>query len=177
MTMQSAIDVHGVLTAPETLTVQRLMPGPVDRLWAYLIDGEKRRRWLAAGAMTPEVGAAFEFVWRNDELTDPPGQRPEGSGGEHRMQGRITAVEPLRRLAFTWFDEGEVVIDLEPKGDKVLLTLTHTGLSRRSARLSVSTGWHAHLDVLDAELSGRAKTPFWDAVRTLRAEYERRQPE
>lgn len=177
MTIQSTIDAHGVLTAPETLTIQRLFPGPVERLWACLVDGDKRRRWLAAGAMTPEVGAPFEFIWRNDELTDPPGQRPEGVSAEHRMQGRITAFEPMRRLAFTWFDEGEVVIELEQKGEKVLLTLTHTGLTRRTARLSVSTGWHAHLDVLDAELAGRAKAPFWDAMRRLLAEYERRQPE
>ena len=72
------LDAHGRLTEPATLEIQRLLPGPAERIWAYLTDGELRRKWLAAGTMELTAGAPFELVWRNDELTDPPGTRRIG---------------------------------------------------------------------------------------------------
>jgi uncharacterized protein YndB with AHSA1/START domain len=42
-------DDYGVLTGTDTLTIQRRLPGPIERVWAYLTDGELRRQWLAAG--------------------------------------------------------------------------------------------------------------------------------
>ena len=71
MTELTQIDSYGALTGPDTLRIQRLLPGPIERVWAYLVDGELRRQWLAAGKMEPVEGAPFELVWRNDELTGP----------------------------------------------------------------------------------------------------------
>ena len=127
--------------------------------------------------MQPEVGTPFELVWHNDELTDPPGNKPEGFGEEHRMQSTIMVFEPPRRLAFTWSGSGDVSFDLEPQGDKVLLTVTHRQLRDRSTMLMVGAGWHMHLDVLVDRLSDRKpSTPFWDGWQRLRGEYERRLP-
>ena len=66
--------------------------------------------------------------------------------------------------------------ELEQQGHEVLLTVTHRRLPDRSTRLSVSTGWHAHLDVLAARLAGQAPAPFWDSFTRLKADYERRLP-
>jgi uncharacterized protein YndB with AHSA1/START domain len=107
-------DPYGALTEPATLTIQRLLPGPVERVWAYLTDGDLRRKWLAAGQMEMKVGAAFELVWRNNELTNPPGKRPAGFGDEHRMQSRITEFDPPRRLAFTWQGSGAACPTAQP---------------------------------------------------------------
>lgn len=167
-------DAYGVLTEPATLTVRRVLPGPVERVWNYLTRSELRRQWLAAGEMEPRVGGAFEFVWRNDELTDPPGARPEGFGAEHRMSGEVTAFEPPHRLSITWGSTGGVDFLLEPQGDQVLLTLVHHRLPDPGLQLNVSTGWHAHLDLLTARLSGERPAPFWDRFRSLRQEYRRR---
>ena len=172
----STIDVYGAVTEPATLTIQRLLPGPVDRIWSYLTDSDLRRRWLAAGDMRLEVGAPFELVWRNDELTDPPGQRPAGFGDEHRMQSRITELDPPHRIAFTWDKTGDVSIELAPKGDRVLLTLVHRGVTDRSILLGVSTGWHMHLDLLAARTAGTPTAPFWDGWEGLRADYAQRLP-
>jgi len=172
----STIDAYGVLTDPATLTMERLLPGPVERIWAYLTESDLRRSWLAAGEMTLEVGAPFEFVWRNDELTDPPGARPDGFGGEHRMQSRITELDPPRRIAFTWDGSGEVSIALDPRGKDVLLTLIHRRVPDRATLLGVSSGWHAHLDVLEARARFARPAPFWDEWARLRADYERRFP-
>jgi uncharacterized protein YndB with AHSA1/START domain len=42
-------DHYGVLSEPATLTIQRLLPGPIERAWAYLTESDLRRQWLAAG--------------------------------------------------------------------------------------------------------------------------------
>ena len=72
MTELATIETYGVLTEPTTLTIQRLLPGPIERVWAYLTESNLRRKWLAAGDMELKVGAPFEFVWRNGELNDEP---------------------------------------------------------------------------------------------------------
>ncbi len=175
MTEIATLDAYGRLTAPTTLTIQRLLPGPAERIWSYLTESDLRRQWLAAGDMVLEPGAPFEFVWRNEELK-PPSRRPEGAAEEHRLQCEILEVDPPRRLVFTWGTRMEVSFELEPRGQKVLLTIVHSRLPDRSTTLSVSTGWHAHLDVLEAVVSGQAGKPFWDNCAVLKKEYDKRLP-
>lgn len=167
---------YGTLTEPATLTIQRLLPGPIERVWAWLTDSDLRRKWLAAGEMDLKPGAPFELVWRNSTLTDPPGQRPEGFGDEHRMQSRITEIDPPHRLSFTWQNSGDVTFTLAPQGSEVLLTITHRRLPDRGTMLMVSAGWHAHLDVLAAIASGAKPAPHWDNWTRLKQEYNQRLP-
>jgi uncharacterized protein YndB with AHSA1/START domain len=176
MTKPETPDAYGSLIEPATLKIQRLLPGPIERVWAYLTDSEHRRKWLAAGQMEMRVGAPFELVWRNNELTNPPGQRPPGFGEENRMQSRITEFDPPRKLAFTWQGSGDVSFELEPKGSKVLLTVIHRRLPDRATLLKVGPGWHMHLDVLVARATGEQPEPFWDGWSRLQKEYDRRLP-
>ncbi len=176
--MTNAIDqgAYGVLTEPATLTIQRRLPGPIERVWAYLTESDLRKQWLAAGDMPLEKGAAFELVWRNHELTDPPGERPEGFGEEHRMQCHITELDAPHKLTFTWQGSGDVSFELVPDGNEVVLTVTHRRLPDRHTRLMVSSGWHAHLDMLVVCTTGQKKTPFWDAWIRLKDAYDLRLP-
>jgi uncharacterized protein YndB with AHSA1/START domain len=174
MTDLATLDGYGVLTEPATLKIQRRLPGPIERVWAYLTESELRRQWLAAGQMEMKVGASFEFVWRNDELTNPPGQRPPGFSEEHRMEGRITALDPPHKLAITWGSTGGVSFELEPRGNDVLLTVIHRRVTDRAMLLKVSAGWHMHLDILVARATGKEPPPFWDGWSRLQKEYERR---
>jgi uncharacterized protein YndB with AHSA1/START domain len=167
---------YGELIEPATLKIQRLLPGPIERVWAYLTESELRRKWLAAGPMEMKAGAPFELVWRNDELTDPPGQRPPGFGEEHRMQSRIVELYPPRKLIISWRDSGDVSFELESEGDQVLLTLIHRRLPDRSTMLKVGAGWHMHLDILVARATGKEPQPFWDGWSRLKTEYDRRLP-
>jgi uncharacterized protein YndB with AHSA1/START domain len=169
-------DAYGDLVEPATLRIQRLLPGPIERVWKYLTESGMRKQWLAAGEMRMQQGWEFELVWRNDELSDPPGTRPEGFAKEHRLNSRILACDPPHSLAFTFGTAGEVHFVLETKGDKVLLTLVHTRLPDRSTTLNVSAGWHAHLDVLATRLEGGTVTSFWDGWARLKADYARRLP-
>jgi uncharacterized protein YndB with AHSA1/START domain len=176
MTKVATDEGYGVLTEPATLTIQRILPGSIERVWAYLTDSDLRRQWLAAGDMEMKVGTPFELVWRNDDLTDPPGHRPDGFSEEHRMESRIIELDPPRKLAFTWRQSGDVTFLLEPRGERVLLTVIHRRLPDRATTLLVGPGWHNHLDVLVARMTGKTPEPFWDKFARLRKEYAARIP-
>lgn len=176
MTDPATPDTYGMLTEPTTLTIRRLLPGPIERVWAYLTESDLRRQWLASGTMEMRVDAPVTLVWRNCELSDPPGVRPEGFGEEHRLESRITELDPPRRLGISWGDTGGVSFTLEPRGSEVLLTLVHSSISERATRLNISAGWHTHLDVLADRCAGRNPPPFWEGWQRLKADYDRMLP-
>jgi len=66
------------------------------------------------------------------------------------------------------------VFELEPKGDKILLTLTHRKLSGRDEMVGVSGGWHTHLAVLVDKAYGRVPPAFWDLWRSIDGQYDKR---
>lgn len=174
---------HGIRTAFDTVRIERLLPGPIERLWAYLTDGEKRASWLAAGPMDLRPDGRIAFVFRNSSLTghdgDPPPKYAEHAG-DSTLAGRITACEPPHLLAFTWGEHAaepsEVRFELQPRGDEVHLVVTHRRLADHDALLSVSAGWHAHLAILADRLAGREPEGFWPLHTRLEHEYEARFP-
>lgn len=176
MTQLATRDAYGVLTEPTTLRIERLLPGPIERVWAYLTESDKRRQWLAAGDMEMRVGAPFELVWRNDELSAHDETRPDGFPEEQRMDSRITEIDPPNRLSFTWAGSGDVTMELVPQGGKILLTITHRNLPDRDMLIMVAAGWHMHLDTLVDRTTGNEPQPFWSGWRRLRGEYDRRLP-
>ena len=102
------LEAYGALIEPATLKIQRLLPGPIERIWAYLTDSELRRQWLAAGEMEMTVGTPFELVWRNNELTDPPSaaagrlpRRASHAEPDHRTRSAAQAFHRLGRTAAT----------------------------------------------------------------------------
>lgn len=90
------------------------------------------------------------------------------------MEGRITDLDMHRKLAITWGETGGVSFELEPMGNQVMLTITHHRVPDQATLLSVSSGWHAHLDILVARLEGSDPEPFWDNVAKLKKEYGQR---
>ncbi|WP_158813880.1 SRPBCC family protein [Methylocapsa sp. S129] len=176
MTKLATFEAYGALIEPATLKIERLLPGPIERVWAYLTQSELRRQWLASGPMEMKVGAPFELVWRNNELTNPPGQRPAGFSDEHRMESQITELDPPHKLAFAWGKTGGVSFELKMAGDEVLLTVIHRRITDRATMLMIGAGWHMHLDVLVARATGKEPEPYWDGWSRLRQEYDRRLP-
>lgn len=164
----------GVLADPTTLTLRRTLPGPIERVWAYITDGELRRQWLAAGDLSPQAGASFELVWRNDELSADPSERPAGFEQEARATCLVTEAEPPHRLRFNWPGVGDVTFELAQSGDDVLFTVIHRQLADRNMTVMVGAGWHVHCDILVARLEGRKPESFWRGWVRLREEYDRR---
>lgn len=163
---------HGELIEPATVRMERMLPGPIERVWAYLADSDLRAQWLAAGRMEEKPGVPVTLVWRNDDLS--PGEpRPEGRDAEHSMACMVVRAEPPRLLVLGWGASGsEVTFELEPRGSEVKFTLTHRRLPSRDMLLGVSAGWHAHVDLLIARLGGAAAPPFWSNMTRLRGEYD-----
>ena len=174
MNAMTAADAYGRLSEPTTLVIQRVLPGPAERVWRYLVDSDLRRQWLAAGDMEERVGAPLTLTWRNGELSRQPGQRPEGASEEHSLASEVTALEPNRKLAITWGSTGGVTFEIEPSGKDVILTITHRRVEDPAMRLNVSAGWHAHLDFLAMRLAGDETPDFWSYWQALKAEYARR---
>ena len=125
--------------------------------------------------MAPTPGHKFALTWRNDDLS-PGAPAPDGKSGEHSMDSEIVIWDEPRRLEFKW-GEGTVTFELEPKGGKTLLTLTHTGITTRAGKVGISAGWHAHLDLLVSDVSATPRAPFWTRYAALNAMYEGRVPE
>lgn len=175
MTYQSSADGFGTLADGSTLVIQRWLPGPLERVWRYLTVEEDRRKWLAAGEMTLIAGAPLELVWRNDDLSGGPSERPEGFAEVQTMASRVVAVEPMTSLTIAW-GEGDVTFDLREKDGKVLLTVTHRGLADRAGRTMVAAGWHMHVDILAAVATGEAPPSFWSGWERLREAYGQRLP-
>jgi uncharacterized protein YndB with AHSA1/START domain len=162
----------GELIEPTTLKIQRRLPGPIERVWSYLTDSDLRRQWLASGPMDLRAGASFELLWRNDELSDSPDERPSDFSAESRATCQFVEVEPPWRMRYLWPGVGEVSFDLEPAGGDVLLTVTHRRLSGERLILNVCAGWHAHLALLVAHLERAPAPSLWSTWKRLRREYE-----
>jgi len=174
MTEVATLDTYGTLIEPATLKIERLLPGPIDRIWAYLTDSDLRRQWLASGVMKPEAGSTFELTWRNNELDNPPPEPRPDTPGHHVQQSRMVAFEPPHRLAYHWEKVGDVEFTLAEEGSHVRLTLIHRRIPDAGTLLSVSTGWHAHLDFLAARLNGAVIPPYEEIRAQVKAEYQRR---
>jgi uncharacterized protein YndB with AHSA1/START domain len=174
---------YGIVTAPGALRFERVLPGPIERVWAYLTESDKRGMWLAAGEMELRVGGRVEHIFRNSELTtadDAPPPKYAEQAGEVRVRGRVTACDPPRLLSYTWEgqpgEDSEVRFELTPVGDKVRLVVTHSRLLRRDELVGAAGGWHAHLGILEDRLNDRAPRPFWATHTRLEAEYAKQLP-
>lgn len=166
----------GKVIAPRIIEMQRLLPGPIERVWDYLTKSDLRRQWLASGDMELKEGAPCELVWHHDETTSPPGKRPDTMNAESHLPSRITVCEPPHKLGFMFWSDSEVIFELKAAGAKVLLTLIHRNLPSRGMMVGVSTGWHAHIDVLEARLTATKIENFWDHWRGYKDLYEVRIP-
>jgi uncharacterized protein YndB with AHSA1/START domain len=170
----SSDDLGQILDA-NTIRLERTLPGPVERVWAFLTDGDKRRRWLATGELELRSGAAIDLQFDHRNLSheeETPAKHREVDGAH--LLGRVVACEPPRLLVITWTDQGhesEVTFQLTPKGDDVTLRLTHRRLRNEETLTSAAAGWHAHLGILEDALAERRPRGFWSTHAALESQY------
>jgi uncharacterized protein YndB with AHSA1/START domain len=159
----------GIVLDAHTIRFERLLPGPIERVWSYLTDPERLATWLNRGEIPSEVGAEFRWSWNCED---------EKPGGE--LRGRTRVYDPPHVLEYDWIEttapggpirDSYVRFELQPQGDRVLLTLTHRALPA-DAFTTVAAGWHAHLDTLVATVSGIDGPDADTRYETLRPRYE-----
>jgi uncharacterized protein YndB with AHSA1/START domain len=168
---------YGQVSEPGTIRFERLLPGPIERVWRYLTDSDRRGTWLAEGEMELRDNAPFTLYFLHADLspvkeTIPERYRKEFESG-CTLDCRVTRVEAPQRLSFLWGGDSEVTFELEPKGDRVLLVLTHR-LLPDDQMVSVAAGWHTHLGILVDHAEGREPRPFWSEHQVWEDEYNSR---
>lgn len=167
----------GRITEPGCIVFTRLLPGPVERVWAYLTESEKRAKWLASGETELKAGGTATFHFKHSDLSDVDDPIPEkykdmenGAG----FSGRVLQVDPHRLLSYTWGEDSpeasEVTFELKQQGENVLLTLTHRKL-KKGEMVSVGSGWHTHLAILSDRLEGKSPKGFWKTHSELEPTY------
>ena len=108
----------------DVVMLQRAINAPPATVFSFFTD---RDRWLSWQGISAEIDARPGGVFRMNVR------------GDGWASGQFTAVEPHRRIVFTWGWEGPdspvppgsstVEVTLEPDGDDgTLLTLVHSGL-------------------------------------------------
>jgi uncharacterized protein YndB with AHSA1/START domain len=171
---------YGVFVETGTVRFERLLPGPIERVWAYLTESEKRGKWLATGEMDLRVGGKVELIFNHADLSPHVEQVPEKYKQYQygtRHFGTVTAIDPPHLLSHTWMETSDdpsvVTYELSEKGESVLLVLTHRRLGDdRDILISVGAGWHTHLDILVDHLNGRTPKGFWTVHEHLEVGYE-----
>jgi uncharacterized protein YndB with AHSA1/START domain len=146
---------YGVVTEPRTVRFERVLPGPIDRVWAYLTESDKRAKWLASGPMELRVGGRFELKFNQADYA--------------------AIIEPTPER-FKHQGESEVIFELTPRGRDVLLVLTHRRLGNRVEMVSVASGWHTLLGILVEHLNGCEPRWIWSVRAAVEDEYEKRIP-
>jgi uncharacterized protein YndB with AHSA1/START domain len=175
------IPEHGELTGPGEFRLVRLLPANIDRAWQYLVDSEKRGKWLASGPLEPRVGGRVELRFDHSTLTPHletiPEKYREMCAREMLMRGTVTRCDAPRLLSYTWGEAdggaSEVTFELSPRESKTLLVITHRKLDPK-ALTSVSAGWHTHVGILIDHLAGNTPQPFWSVHTRVEGEYEQR---
>lgn len=176
------MDNFGQRVDAHTVRFERILPGPLEKIWAYLVDGKKRGEWFASGELPAKVGEEFEMYIKHSDLSPnkspPPDQFKEMDATGHRATEKLLALEPMRRVAYTFGSQHppatEVEFLLTPEGDKIRLTLTHRKVPDRAYAVNVSGGWHAHLAILQYKAEGKVPPPFWEVWKQTEHTYEKR---
>lgn len=141
---------NGQLGTETVVRFERLLPGSIERVWAFLTSSEHLTGWLGGGTIEPRVGGAVNIA-------------------DGHIRGVVTQWKPPHLLTYTWnvFNPGEtaspypesyVTFELQQRGDAVLLTLTHRPIGD-GFEAQTLMGWHTILDLLSALLHGRQPEP------------------
>jgi uncharacterized protein YndB with AHSA1/START domain len=131
----------------DDLRVERRIAAPAAAVYAYLTDSERWARWQGTSAtIEARPGGLFRMTVPNDTTAE----------------GRFVALEPDRRVVFTWGWVGHpdvppgsstVEIELVPDGDGTIVRLTHRDLPP-DQRLIHRAGWDHYLPRLETAATG-----------------------
>jgi uncharacterized protein YndB with AHSA1/START domain len=163
----SILDLH-------TVEFTRLLPGPIELAWDYVTRPDLLKTWFAEVTLEPHVGGAVTVRFGKSDC------------GGISVEGTVLEFRRPNVVAFSWIKlrpqadgsvmhshEGEVRFELTEKGEKVLLTLRHSGLPTHELA-GHSAGWHAYMDNLESRIAGRGALDVMTIFRDLRPRYDER---
>ena len=140
--------------ASNVVELQVRLEAATDVVFAHLIDPELYARWQGVRAeLDPRPGGVFK-VWMDAETV---------------VSGSYVAIEPHRRVVFTWGWEGNdavppgsttVEIQLEADGEATTLILRHSGLPDGESAALHEEGWRFFTPRLATAVTGGDPGPM-----------------
>ena len=136
----------------DDLIVERRVPVPPEKVFAYFTDADK---WMAWQGTEAEIELVPGGVWRVNVT------------GDGFASGRVVEVVENERVVFTWgWEQGppvppgstKVVIELVPDGPGTLIRLTHSGLPPDQIEVH-RYGWEHYMPRLAAVSQGLQPGP------------------
>jgi len=156
----------GVFLDGRSLRFERVLPGPIEKVWGYLTKPELLARWLAVVDVELREGDAAEF--RILLAEDRPSRTV--------LHGVVAKCEPPSLLSYSWDDprspnESWNTFQLESRGASVLLVLTQKGVGDGALSRSAA-GWHVFLGRLEDRLRGVESRAFVDVYNDVLSTYD-----
>jgi uncharacterized protein YndB with AHSA1/START domain len=136
-------DGAGTLLKVPGVRFERLLPGPIERVWEHLTNTRLLQAWFGEKShIEPRQGGLVRLL-------------------DGHVRGVVTQWQPPNRLIYTWnvfapndgpeavsaYPESYLALTLESRGDQVLLVLTHLPVLERFEKQN-AMGWHTFLDIL-----------------------------
>ena len=159
----------GMLVDGHTVRFERQFPGPAEVVWCFLTTRGLLGTWLGEGSIECKIGGIVRI------------HSPESS-----IRGFVTACKPYSYLALSWEVspndgasdkslgwESHVTFELEARGDKTVLNLTHSPITSSHFTRTLAL-WHSHLDRLDASMRQQQPEAFLRRFNRVLPEYEHR---
>jgi uncharacterized protein YndB with AHSA1/START domain/predicted nucleic acid-binding Zn-ribbon protein len=151
----------GKVSGDGTIRFERTLPAPIERVWQHLTASDCLPQWLAEGSIEQRFGGKVEL---NFDINEMPERKDKGARLVWGVHGHVTFIEPLRTLAYSWIDpdsnlESHVSFQVTAQGDQTALVLTHSQVPADRLH-EMLAGWHTHLDILKARLSGGVPPTF-----------------
>jgi uncharacterized protein YndB with AHSA1/START domain len=168
MTSLNAQEAH--MTEPtvihDTFVIERTYPAPVERVFAFLSDPAKKRRWYAADNENGTVesfemdfreGGAERYRYRMNERTPFPGAVMANDGTyQDIVPGRRVVLATSMTLAERRISSSLITIELLESNGTTQVILTHQGafFEGSGGPEMRKHGWEYLLDRLVETLAG-----------------------
>lgn len=128
-----------------TISFERFVEHPIEKVWAAITDPEIRAIWFGPTTIEPKEGGNMETI----------AEGPPAPEDVRRTKAKILVWKPPHIFEYEEDarDVGNTVVrfELKTKGEKTILHLTNSRLKPSDAS-GYAPGWHAFLDRLDAYL-------------------------
>lgn len=138
---------------------ERTISASIDIVWDLISTGEGLEQWLAPATVDLREGGVVDIDFREDGLAG----------------GSIIALSPGTALEYHWQFPGEpdsiIRFELTEVETGTHLTLEHRLLPIDQC-VGYGAGWHAHIDHLEAIVTGDAPSDWDERFRTLLPRYE-----
>jgi uncharacterized protein YndB with AHSA1/START domain/tRNA A-37 threonylcarbamoyl transferase component Bud32 len=154
------LDLNKLARTPETtLRIEQYVPAPPEQVFAaWVVPGQMGDWYAPADDFGPTIGQVDPQVAGNYRIT----MFPPGVAQPHVISGQYSKFDEPRTLSFTWaheplksgWNETQVTLDFQPRGDGTNLVLTHERFRSEPDKRDHTNGWRGCLRRLSQKFGG-----------------------